>query len=81
MQGVVGAATGAGVIIGTYFAFYSTTKRFLRSNTTLNDGACWGRHAAQLARRSVEACSLVEPWEAHGAAGAWRLFGCFFVMD
>ncbi|GAB4815049.1 hypothetical protein N2152v2_002095 [Parachlorella kessleri] len=38
-KGVVGAATGAGVIIGTYFAFYSTTKRFLRSNTQLNEGA------------------------------------------
>ncbi len=38
VQGVVGAATGAGVIIGTYFAFYSTTKRFLRSNTQLNEG-------------------------------------------
>ena len=29
-KGVVGAATGAGIIIGAYFAFYSTTKRFLR---------------------------------------------------
>ena len=39
LQGVVGAATGAGIIIGTYFAFYSTTKRFLKENTDLNDGA------------------------------------------
>ena len=38
-KGVVGAATGAGVIIGTYFAFYSTTKRFLREQTNINDGA------------------------------------------
>lgn len=39
LQGVVGAATGAGIIIGTYFAFYSTTKRFLRERTDMNDGA------------------------------------------
>lgn len=38
-KGVVGAATGAGVIIGTYFAFYSTTKRFLRETTTMHEGA------------------------------------------
>lgn len=38
-KGVVGAATGAGIIIGTYFAFYSTTKRFLRERTDMNDGA------------------------------------------
>ena len=38
-QGVVGAATGAGIIIGTYFAFYSTTKRFLRERTEMGDGA------------------------------------------
>lgn len=38
-KGVVGAATGAGIIIGTYFAFYSTTKRFLRQKTTLNDAS------------------------------------------
>lgn len=38
-KGVVGAATGAGIIIGTYFAFYSTTKRMLRERTTLGDGA------------------------------------------
>jgi solute carrier family 25 S-adenosylmethionine transporter 26 len=39
VQGVVGAATGAGIIIGTYFAFYSTTKRFLREKTDFSDGA------------------------------------------
>ncbi|KAL6784563.1 hypothetical protein ACKKBF_B02295 [Auxenochlorella protothecoides x Auxenochlorella symbiontica] len=38
-KGVVGAATGAGLIIGTYFAFYSTTKRFLREHSTLSDGS------------------------------------------
>lgn len=37
-QGVVGAATGAGIIIGTYFAFYSTTKRFLRERTDMSEG-------------------------------------------
>lgn len=37
-KGVFGAATGAGVIIGTYFAFYSTTKKFLRKHTRLPDG-------------------------------------------
>ncbi|EFN52160.1 hypothetical protein CHLNCDRAFT_139333 [Chlorella variabilis] len=39
LEGVVGAAAGAGIIIGTYFAFYSTTKRFLREKTDLSDGA------------------------------------------
>ena len=38
MQGVVGAATGAGVIIGAYFAFYSSSKQFLRRSTALTDG-------------------------------------------
>jgi solute carrier family 25 S-adenosylmethionine transporter 26 len=38
-KGVIGAATGAGIIIGTYFAFYSTTKRFLREKTDLHEGA------------------------------------------
>lgn len=42
VQGVVGAATGAGLIIGTYFAFYSTTKRFLKDRTTLSEGAWRG---------------------------------------
>ncbi|KAK2077325.1 hypothetical protein QBZ16_004959 [Prototheca wickerhamii] len=37
-KGVFGAATGAGLIIGTYFAFYSTTKKFLRKHTELPDG-------------------------------------------
>ena len=37
-RGVVGAASGAGIIIGTYFAFYSTTKRFLRRHSNLNEG-------------------------------------------
>jgi solute carrier family 25 (mitochondrial S-adenosylmethionine transporter), member 26 len=38
-KGVVGAATGAGIIIGTYFAFYSTSKRFLKEHTSLHDGS------------------------------------------
>ena len=38
MQGIVGAACGAGFIIGTYFAFYSTTKKFLKENTDLKEG-------------------------------------------
>ncbi|WIA33401.1 hypothetical protein OEZ86_006535 [Tetradesmus obliquus] len=37
-KGVVSAATGAGIIIGAYFAFYSTSKRFLRQNTEWKDG-------------------------------------------
>jgi hypothetical protein len=37
-KGVVGAATGAGIIIGTYFAFYSTTKNFLRQHSSLHEG-------------------------------------------
>jgi hypothetical protein len=40
LQGVFSAATGAGIIIGAYFAFYSTTKRALREHTQLSDGAC-----------------------------------------
>lgn len=39
-KGVVSAATGAGVIIGAYFAFYSTTKRFLREQTKWKEGRC-----------------------------------------
>ena len=38
-KGVFGAATGAGIIIGTYFAFYSTTKNALRRHTDLQEGA------------------------------------------
>lgn len=38
VQGVVSAASGAGIIIGAYFAFYSTTKRLLREKTTMGDG-------------------------------------------
>lgn len=37
-RGVVGAASAAGVIIGVYFAFYSSTKRFLRRRTSLHEG-------------------------------------------
>lgn len=38
-QGVFGAACGAGIIIGAYFAFYSTSKRYLREHTNMSDGA------------------------------------------
>lgn len=38
-RGVLSAATGAGVIIGAYFAFYSTSKRALKERTELSDGA------------------------------------------
>lgn len=38
VQGVAGAATGAGIIIGTYFCFYSSAKRFLKQSTELHDG-------------------------------------------
>ncbi|GBF92137.1 mitochondrial carrier protein [Raphidocelis subcapitata] len=37
-RGVLSAATGAGIIIGAYFGFYSTTKRFLRERTAMGDG-------------------------------------------
>lgn len=37
-QGVAGAATGAGIIIGAFFAFYSTSKRLLREKTDLSEG-------------------------------------------
>eukprot|EP00775_Hariotina_reticulata_P005483 gene5483-5718_t len=37
-KGVVSAATGAGIIIGAYFAFYSTSKRFLRERTDWKEG-------------------------------------------
>ena len=39
LQGVLGAGTGAGIIIGSYFAFYSTTKKYLREHTTLKEGS------------------------------------------
>ncbi|KAK9810207.1 hypothetical protein WJX72_006645 [[Myrmecia] bisecta] len=38
-KGVGTAATGAGIIIGAYYAFYSTTKRWLRERTELHEGA------------------------------------------
>ncbi|KAF5833754.1 mitochondrial carrier domain-containing protein [Dunaliella salina] len=38
-KGVVGAATGAGIIIGAYFAFYSTAKQCLRKTTALSEGS------------------------------------------
>lgn len=40
-KGVVGAATGAGIILAAYFSFYSTAKQFLRRNTDLSDGGRW----------------------------------------
>lgn len=48
LQGVVGAATGAGIIIGTYFAFYSTAKNALKAHTDLSDGTCMHNRAVQL---------------------------------
>lgn len=39
-KGVVSAATGAGIIIGAYFAFYSTSKRFLKEKTEWKEGGC-----------------------------------------
>ncbi len=38
-RGVFGAASGAGIIIGTYFAFYSTAKRLLKQRGDVGDGA------------------------------------------
>jgi solute carrier family 25 S-adenosylmethionine transporter 26 len=38
-KGVFGAASGAGVIIGTYFAFYSSAKNALAARTDLSPGA------------------------------------------
>ncbi|GIM03575.1 hypothetical protein Vretimale_8315 [Volvox reticuliferus] len=37
-RGVLGAAGGAGIIIGAFFAFYSTSKRLLREKTDLSEG-------------------------------------------
>ena len=37
-QGVLGAAAGAGIIIGAYFAVYSTAKIALRQHTNLQPG-------------------------------------------
>jgi hypothetical protein len=54
-KGVVGAATGAGIILAAYFSFYSTTKQFLRRNTDLADG----EHP--LSRPAVHACQYVQP--------------------
>eukprot|EP00882_Tetradesmus_deserticola_P014633 GHRQ01015567.1.p2 GENE.GHRQ01015567.1~~GHRQ01015567.1.p2 ORF type:complete len:102 (-),score=37.32 GHRQ01015567.1:456-761(-) len=39
-KGVVSAATGAGIIIGAYFAFYSTSKRYLKQKTQWKEGEC-----------------------------------------
>ncbi len=39
-QGVAGAAGGAGIIIGAFFAFYSTSKQLLRERTDLPEGEC-----------------------------------------
>lgn len=51
LQGVAGAATGAGIIIGTYFCFYSSAKRFLKQSTELHDGTsdcpCATSHSSQ----------------------------------
>lgn len=38
-KGVWGAATGAGIIIGSYFAFYSNTKRLLKEQTAMAEGS------------------------------------------
>ncbi|GIL55112.1 hypothetical protein Vafri_10726 [Volvox africanus] len=38
LRGVLGAAGGAGIIIGAFFAFYSTSKRLLREKTDLSEG-------------------------------------------
>lgn len=38
-KGVLSAATGAGIIIGAYFAFYSTSKKVLKERTELSDGS------------------------------------------
>ena len=38
-RGVGGAAAAAGIIIGTYFAFYSSAKNFLRRRGGMHEGA------------------------------------------
>ena len=37
-RGVGGAAAAAGIIIGTYFAFYSSAKNFLRRRSGMREG-------------------------------------------
>jgi solute carrier family 25 S-adenosylmethionine transporter 26 len=37
-KGVLGAASGAGIYIGTYFAFYGAACNLLSKHTTLNPG-------------------------------------------
>ena len=37
-KGVVGAASGAGIYIGTYFAFYGTACNLLSSHSNLSAG-------------------------------------------
>lgn len=63
-KGVVSAATGAGIIIGAYFAFYSTTKRFLREQTEWKEG--------KPGSSSLIAYKLT-PWE---PTFAWDWAGC-----
>jgi hypothetical protein len=48
MQGVWGAAGGAGIIIGSYFAFYSNTKKILREHTDLSEGTHNGQIACSV---------------------------------
>jgi solute carrier family 25 S-adenosylmethionine transporter 26 len=47
-KGVISAATGAGIIIGAYFAFYSTSKRYLKQHTDMSDGELQGYKVAGL---------------------------------
>lgn len=39
LQGVFGAASGAGIIIGSYFAFYSNSKKLLREHTDMTESS------------------------------------------
>eukprot|EP00983_Pelagomonas_calceolata_P053287 1143240-Pelagomonas_calceolata.AAC.6 len=59
-QGVVGAATGAGIIIGAYFAFYSTAKQCLRKTTALSEGG-WS------AKQPPKAKAVSRPVRGHGS--------------
>ena len=62
-RGVVGAASGAGIIIGTYFAFYSTTKRFLRSHSNLNEGTTSATKPLHTTFSATRIC-LQQHWKA-----------------
>jgi hypothetical protein len=85
-KGVVSAATGAGVIIGAYFAFYSTSKRFLREKTDWKDGeqrwcCCCCSMRELLLSVSERLCVLAWSRASCPANGLGVCIACFRAAD